>query len=170
MSSESLYRPSRLKTHTCPLWPSAIMFDHSLAYPKPSQSTFVFWSIPDTGQFNSIGFGDGSGKYAPISTSMRRCGWSVFSGHYNATVSTPTLVKDSWAYGPLPTLVQSTPIAELYAFYMYLSHAAPFEGMSIFHSDCSYVVDSWREKTHTPDDLRLGLQCQPMVQSMRACG
>ena len=71
---------------------------------------------------------------------MRRCGWSVFSGHFDAENN---LVRSAWAFGPLPTRVQATPTAELYALYMYLRHAAPFEGLYIFHSDCSYVVDGW---------------------------
>ena len=85
-------------------------------------------------------FGDGSVKHSNFSESMLRCGRTVFSGHFD---DSNILVRSAWASGPLPTKVHATPTAELYALYMYLRHAAPFEGLYIFHSDCSYVVDGW---------------------------
>lgn len=57
------------------------------------------------------------------------------------------LIKSVWAQGPLPLRARSTPGAELYAFYMYLKPAIPLNGMYTFHSDISYVVDSFNRKT-----------------------
>ena len=55
-------------------------------------------------------------------------------------------VRSDWAYSPLP-LIQITPTAELYALYIYLRHATPFQEMYVFHTDCAYVANSCREKT-----------------------
>lgn len=92
-----------------------------------------------------MAFGDGSGKYAHLAKTMTRCGWSVFflSGHYDEN---NVVVKSALAFGPLPTLLQDTPTSELCAFYIYLRHCAPYEGLYVFHSACSYVVDDWNKK------------------------
>jgi len=56
------------------------------------------------------------------------------------------LHKSAWKFGPVHTLVQATPTAELYALVLYLRHDVPFEGMYVFHIYCSHVVDSCNQK------------------------
>eukprot|EP00973_Karenia_brevis_P082914 11497505-Karenia_brevis.AAC.1 len=47
------------------------------------------------------------------------------------------------ACGPLPGALQLVPIAELFAFMMYLRHAVPVEGAYHYVTDCAYVRESF---------------------------
>ena len=123
-----------------PLWHSCIIEDPTIFYPSPTVEPIVHWVVGNAELgFDEPSFGNGSGKFRLYGEHMPRCGWSVFSGSL--------LVKSAWAQGPLPLRVQSTPGAELYALYVYLKHAIPYQGMYVFHSDNSYVVDSFNHKT-----------------------
>ena len=45
---------------------------------------------------------------------MLRCGWSVVSAFNSSEMGGP-LIYGAWAWGHLPSKIQATPIAELYA-------------------------------------------------------
>ena len=129
----------RAENPAMPLWHCGLMEDPTAGFPKPSTEQSIHWEyVGQHGRvFDLPAFGDGSGKFAHLGNRMRRCGWSVFC----ATLGEDGIIcKGAWAYGRLPTLLQATPAAELYAFFMYLKHCAPYQGMYVFHSDCAYVT------------------------------
>jgi len=128
-----------------PLWHSCIIEDPTIFYPSPTAEPIVHRVVGNAeGGFDQPSFGDGPGKLSLYGENMTRCGWSVFSGSLD---DRDFLVKSAWAQGPLSLRVQSTPGAEPYGFYMYLKHAIPYQGMYIYHSDSSSVVDSFNHKT-----------------------
>ena len=129
------------------LWHSGWIENPCLSFPPPAWQMQVHWEKEGENGccFDLPGYGDGSGKYAHIDVSIRRCGWSVVAADLGAD---DIINRGAWAWGPLPMTIQTTPAAEVYAFYMYLLHAVAYQGQYHFHSDCAYVVDSWARGKH----------------------
>lgn len=96
-----------------PLWHTAIIPHPAVVRPAPTTDNFMFWEVEADETVGSLAFGDGSGKLAHLSKNMRRCGWSVFAGHYEQSTDPPILVENACGLWPLPTLVKSTPTPEL---------------------------------------------------------
>ena len=81
--------------------------------------------------------GDGSGVRVQT-PEFARCGWSVCQvAHVGDGEGTITVAM----HGPLPGRVQEVPLAELYAFFMAVSHALP---PITYWSDCQFVVDGFK--------------------------
>ena len=87
--------------------------------------------------FDGCTFGDGSGIHTFINET-RRCGWGVLSG---AVDLQDLFCRRIQARGPLPGPLQVVPLAEMFAFMVFLRHALPVEGEYHFVTDCSYVAD-----------------------------
>ena len=96
----------------------------------------IHWLVgPRAGgdELDSIGYGDGSAK-ENWSLVLVRCGWGL------CTLNAQGLVCDR-LYGPLPGWDQRVPVAEAWAFLIYLRLAVPVK--ITFVTDCKYVRDTF---------------------------
>ena len=91
------------------IWTRFLVPDPSWLYPSPCREERVIWSLRSSDLLLDVHvFGDGSGLHGRYAR-FRRCGWGLCSLDSNYK-------EIARMHGPLPTLFQSVPAAELYIF------------------------------------------------------
>ena len=133
------------------LWTTGITKCHLTGYPKSVEDLIIKWDLVDErgGYFNGIGFGDGSGQHNRFRFT-RRCGWSALTG----TARDGQFIRGATAYGPLPGDDQVVPLAELFAFMVFLKFAGHPTRGNLYHynTDCTYIRDGFHKGASSMTD------------------
>ena len=124
-------------------WITGIAKDPSWGYPRAVDEVRIEWvSGPNGNIFSTHAFGDGSGTSAKVSIRLRRCGWGVTE----AWMGPDSVIRHgAHAFGPLPGPMQVVPLAELFAFLIFLTYAQAVEAVYDFYTDCAYVKNGFEK-------------------------
>jgi len=120
------------------LWSRGLVPDPARSLPAPPVDDHREWWLrgikPDVCYYTGLAYTDGSGGVYSQWKDLRRCGWCGVS-------VSPGGKLIFGRYGPLPSSVQTTPVAELWAFYQVVRYAVPPLAVGV---DCDMVVKGWR--------------------------